>query len=315
MTPNPSLKAHYQRLLLAYPSEYRRHRGEEMLETLLATAEPEQSRPKAREACSLLLEGLRTRAGSGGRLLTRSGCWLGGLYLAVVLLLVRRAYDIVTASVISWPDYHRFLSEALRGDTQYLPQVTEWLLGAPLAIAAVFAILRRRLILAITMTALLAGVQYGDVFENLLSEAPTASIRSIVNLSGELLFSIVVLMVLLRRDRRCDIPPWPSRVVVALLAVTAPLASRIFGDNGDVYRWAMVLSMVIAVVAVIVDVRIPVAVGVAQAVIVGTIVAVYPDFATSMFRPGIPPTALIYLLVSAVPLAVAIVGTTRLARL
>jgi hypothetical protein len=52
----------YQRLLFTYPSAYRRAHGEEMLGTLLEGARPDQRFPAPREAASLLLGGLRTRA-------------------------------------------------------------------------------------------------------------------------------------------------------------------------------------------------------------------------------------------------------------
>ncbi|RKR92147.1 hypothetical protein BDK92_6581 [Micromonospora pisi] len=63
------LALHYRRLLLAYPSDYRRERGEELLDTLLATAPPGRRRPAVREAANLLRHGLRCRLGrptSGG---------------------------------------------------------------------------------------------------------------------------------------------------------------------------------------------------------------------------------------------------------
>lgn len=56
------LRRRYERLLVTYPSAYRRAHGEEMIGTLLDAAQPNQQLPAPREVASLLLGGLRTRA-------------------------------------------------------------------------------------------------------------------------------------------------------------------------------------------------------------------------------------------------------------
>jgi len=60
---NPSLERGYRRLLRAYPRAYRRHRGEEMLATLLEAAPPGRSRPTRDEAADLLAGAARERLG------------------------------------------------------------------------------------------------------------------------------------------------------------------------------------------------------------------------------------------------------------
>ena len=55
------LVRHYRRLLLAYPGNYRRRHGTEMITTLLEMAEPGRSRPSAGEAWHLLSSGVRQR--------------------------------------------------------------------------------------------------------------------------------------------------------------------------------------------------------------------------------------------------------------
>ncbi|QDY11171.1 hypothetical protein FJK98_31860 [Micromonospora sp. HM134] len=57
----PDLERSYRRLLRAYPRWYRRHRGLEILTTLLEAAEPGQVRPSRAEAAYLLVNGLRYR--------------------------------------------------------------------------------------------------------------------------------------------------------------------------------------------------------------------------------------------------------------
>ena len=57
------LERRYRWLLRAYPRAYRQYRADEMLETVLATAEDEQRRPNPREAAALVIGGLRARTG------------------------------------------------------------------------------------------------------------------------------------------------------------------------------------------------------------------------------------------------------------
>ena len=49
-------------LLLAYPMDYRRDRGAEVVSTLLDTANPGQTRPSLAETCDLVYGGIRARA-------------------------------------------------------------------------------------------------------------------------------------------------------------------------------------------------------------------------------------------------------------
>jgi hypothetical protein len=83
---NPRLERRYRRLLLAYPPQVRAARAEEIL-TTLAEAGGDRRMPPAREAWSLLVEGLHARA----RLAAADGpgrTWADGLQLGVLLLMV-----------------------------------------------------------------------------------------------------------------------------------------------------------------------------------------------------------------------------------
>lgn len=60
------LERRYRRLLLAYPRDYRRARGGELLSTLLDLAPEERTRPTLREAVNLIRHGLRCRLGRPG---------------------------------------------------------------------------------------------------------------------------------------------------------------------------------------------------------------------------------------------------------
>jgi hypothetical protein len=81
------LRRRYERLLVTYPSAYRRAHGEEMLGTLLDAARPDQQLPAPREAVSLLLGGLRTRAHQAARQSPRR-LWADGLHLGVLLIVL-----------------------------------------------------------------------------------------------------------------------------------------------------------------------------------------------------------------------------------
>jgi hypothetical protein len=58
-----TLARQYRRLLLCYPRQYRRARGEEIVATLLDLAGPDRVRPTVREAGNLVRHGLRCRLG------------------------------------------------------------------------------------------------------------------------------------------------------------------------------------------------------------------------------------------------------------
>jgi hypothetical protein len=81
------LRRRYERLLFTYPSAYRRAHGEEMISTLLEAARPDQRFPAPREAASLLLGGLRTRARQAARQSPRR-LWTDGLHLGVLLIVL-----------------------------------------------------------------------------------------------------------------------------------------------------------------------------------------------------------------------------------
>jgi hypothetical protein len=80
------LERRYRWLLRAYPRAYRQYRADEMLETLLATADNPR-RPSLREAASLVVGGLRARTGVD-RLGSRSALGHSALRLSALSLLI-----------------------------------------------------------------------------------------------------------------------------------------------------------------------------------------------------------------------------------
>jgi hypothetical protein len=89
------LERHYARLLRLYPADYRRARGTELLETLLASAEDGRRRPAGREVAALVLGALRVRAGRERRQSVRHS-WLAAVRAAALMLLV---YGTATTAV------------------------------------------------------------------------------------------------------------------------------------------------------------------------------------------------------------------------
>jgi hypothetical protein len=81
-----ALERRYRAFLRAYPAEYRRRRGEEMVATLMDTARPGRRWPEVAEVADLVLSGLRERVG-GVRRRLRSPA-LAGITLAWGVLTV-----------------------------------------------------------------------------------------------------------------------------------------------------------------------------------------------------------------------------------
>ncbi|GAA0917387.1 hypothetical protein [Nonomuraea longicatena] len=82
MTAVPLLERRYRRLLLAYPSGYRRDHGDELLDVLVESTAPGRTRPPLREAVGLLLGGARTRAVA----LATGSPWVDGVHLGVTVV-------------------------------------------------------------------------------------------------------------------------------------------------------------------------------------------------------------------------------------
>ena len=63
MTDHSPLERRYRRWLALYPKSFRAEREDEMVAVLIQGADPDQTRPRAREAANLATHGLRRRAG------------------------------------------------------------------------------------------------------------------------------------------------------------------------------------------------------------------------------------------------------------
>ena len=66
MTDNSPLERRYRRCLAFYPRSFRAEREDEIVAVLIQGADPDQTRPRAREVANLATHGLRRRV-RGGR--------------------------------------------------------------------------------------------------------------------------------------------------------------------------------------------------------------------------------------------------------
>ncbi|MEU8080169.1 hypothetical protein AB0B31_32535 [Catellatospora citrea] len=80
------IERRYERLLRLYPKAYRRHRGAEILGTLMDAADDGRGRPPRREIAALMLGALRARVGAAAGLPVGQA-WLSAVRVAVLLLL------------------------------------------------------------------------------------------------------------------------------------------------------------------------------------------------------------------------------------
>lgn len=182
-----------RRLLLAYPAWYREDRAEEMLATLLEAAGPGRSRPSARDARTLILGGLRVRAGHDQRLTAAASLRLALLFAAVLDLIPFSTLDL----------------GMVRGEWGYtFPSMfSSWVnlaLGIMTAAAAAGAWFGRRAVVAVTALAT-AGLWIYQPQGGQL----TLAVEPVLAL-------VVVTILVSRRDRLPRSWLWPAAIVFAL---------------------------------------------------------------------------------------------------
>ena len=98
-----TLERHCWLLLTAYPAEYRRARGEEILGTLLETTPQGRGWPLARDVVALIIGGLRARAAANRRLTTAADIRLGvllGAEIELSMFAAGRLLAFVTSSAV-----------------------------------------------------------------------------------------------------------------------------------------------------------------------------------------------------------------------
>lgn len=234
-------------LLTAYPAEYRRDRGEEILGTLHETTPPGRGWPQARDVRALIIGGLRARAAANRRLSTVADIRLGVLLgVAIMLCAVAAAFidDFATSSAVL----------ATAQDTA----ASGWreLLAGLLMTAAVTCAWRgrRRLLYACAPMAA-AAVIWLLIHQPAYASGSLTVTTLTAGAAGSVLVCLAALMLLARQTER--LPRswlWPIGLIVAteILPVLMP-------DHLLVLSWvrpALLLTMLIVPVAwVAVDAR------------------------------------------------------------
>jgi hypothetical protein len=116
----------YRRLLWAYPRDYRRARGTEMLTTLLDAAEPGRRRPTFRDALNLVARGLRCRlsvpnhpgyvvvACTAALAVAGVGAWFGAMAGWQRGTSLPTTGEVVAAATVAVPDAGRYLPAGQR---------------------------------------------------------------------------------------------------------------------------------------------------------------------------------------------------------
>jgi hypothetical protein len=94
------LERHRRLLLRAYPAEYRRTRGEEIVDTLLEATPERRDWPRLRDACSLVAGGLRARAALAGGRDATAGARVGAFVGVAAYLTLLAAANL--ASFLPW---------------------------------------------------------------------------------------------------------------------------------------------------------------------------------------------------------------------
>jgi hypothetical protein len=137
------LERRYRHWLLAYPADYRRERGDELIGTLLDLADPGRRRPRPTEVAALL------RSALAQRLVPPAPQALGRVLAALALVLALPPAFSLLASVAAVPDVcSTVLAPARSGAVCPRPFILNWVgwawLAVLLAVTALPVLLRGR---------------------------------------------------------------------------------------------------------------------------------------------------------------------------
>jgi hypothetical protein len=244
------LERRYRWLLRAYPRAYRQYRADEMLETLLATAEDERRRLNVREAAALVAGGLRARTGVD-RLGSRSALGYSALRLSVLSLLV---YGLTF-----WAGGPIGFVLTMLSEGPYDPG-TLWFLVIPaLLTIALFAAAWGGYRLAFAAAILSVAVQHGQAN----GWDPSFWFSSVYDLQDAMvpqfwpaLLASLALLPLLRAPRTPVTRPWAWPVLGALTAVI--VAPSPINGWLDAPLMSLCAFAALAVITAPIDARMPI---------------------------------------------------------
>ncbi|MEH0937896.1 hypothetical protein [Micromonospora psammae] len=261
------LERRYRWLLRAYPRAYRQYRADEMLETLLATADDERRRPSLREAAALVVGGLRARTGVD-RLGSRSALGHSALRLSALSLLV---YGMTL-----WAGGPISFLVTMLSEGPYKPD-TWWFIVIPaLLTIALFAAAwgSYRLASAAAILTLVAHHWSANWWDQTSWFWSIHSLQhAIVPKSWPALLASLALLRLLRAPRTPVTKPWAWPVLGAL-AVVALTPSPINGWS-DAPLMSLYAFAALAVITAPIDARMP---------IVATVLLLVPALAQATYQ-------------------------------
>jgi hypothetical protein len=227
-----TLERRCRRLLRAYPTSYRRERGEEIIGTLLEATPEGRSWPLARDVRGLLMGGLRARAALNRRLTTAAN-------LRIAVLVGVAGYLAFSALVYLRVSVHLLVAVTGRAHAGgWLLLAVAVLVG--LAVAVVWLSGRRSPLLAAAIAAAAAVALAG-------AWRPTALGWPVTELA-----CLAVLAVLAGRGERPGVRwLWPVALVAAL-----PLIAGISSEVGKIMFGVLLLAFgVVSVLWVFIDAR------------------------------------------------------------
>ncbi|MGV9807694.1 hypothetical protein [Micromonospora chersina] len=243
------LERRYRWLLRAYPRAYRQYRADEMLETLLATAD-DTRRPNLREAAALVVGGLRARTGVD-RLGSRSALRHSALRLSALSLLV---YGLTL-----WAGGPISFVVTMLSEGPYNPGGSWFLVIPALLTIALFAAARGsyRLAFAATMLTVVAqhrSANVGNYSGWFLSVYDLQ--YAMVPQPWPALLASLALLLLLRAPRTPVTRPWTWPALGALAAVA--LAPSPINGWSDAPLMSLCAFAALAVITAPVDARMPI---------------------------------------------------------
>jgi hypothetical protein len=181
-------------VLTAYPPEYRRERGEEILGTLLEATPQGRDWPRARDVRALISGGLRARAAANRRLSTAADIRLGVL-LGVAIVMSANAAGFLRDFATSSAAFATAQGTAASG-------WRELLAGVLLAAAVACAWLGRRRLLAACAPLAAAAVIWLLIHQPAYADHGTTVWTVSAGAAGTLLLCMAALILLARRDER-----------------------------------------------------------------------------------------------------------------
>lgn len=242
------LERRYRWLLNIYPRPYREYRLDEMLETLLATADEHQRRPSLREAASLVVGGLRARTGAD-RLRSPVALRHSALRLSALALLV---YGLTLAAVAPVAD----LAQIGYGAPAGIVDVWGVAIAAALAVALLataWGAYRVAFVAAVVTVGAQhahAGVSAGTWPADIVRNAGDSRLWPV-------LLAALALLPLLRAPRTRVTRPWVW-LVPTVLAIVAFTPSPL-NDWSDARTMSLYAFAAVALLAAPIDTRAPIA--------------------------------------------------------